>query len=221
MQGSIECDGFQDVYVDRAGVGERPLPLPGRLSPPDAESSDQELVQLCLAGDQRGWALLIGRYKNLIYSFPRRYGAGAADAADVFQMVCAELFRALPQLRNHQSLRAWIMTVASHQAYHWKRRYVQRVRVEGEDCELASDPAAVAPSEVLEQSERDRVVREAIAQLPQRCREIVRMLFYQDPPVPYTSVAGQLGLAIGSIGLTRSRCLKRLEKMLEVAGVRQ
>lgn len=221
MQHSTECDGFQDVFVDRSRLGEPPIPLPGRAPSPSMDSTDQELVQHCLAGDQRGWALLIGRYKNLIYSFPRRYGAGAADAADVFQMVCAELFRALPQLRNHQSLRAWIMTVASHQAYHWKRRYVQRVRVEGEDCELASDPVAIAPSEVLEQSERDRVVRETIAQLPPRCREIVRMLFYQDPPVPYQALAGHLGLATGSIGLTRSRCLKRLEKMLELAGVRQ
>lgn len=221
MQGSTECDGFENVYVDQAGVGETPIPLLVPLGSPTVESTDQELVRHCLAGDQRGWALLIGRYKNLIYSFPRRYGAGAADAADVFQMVCAELFRALPQLRNHQSLRAWIMTVSSHQAYHWKRRYVQRVRVEGEDCELTTDPQAVPHSEVLEQTERERVVREAIAQLPPRCREIVRMLFYQDPPVPYQTLAGHLGLATGSIGLTRSRCLKRLEKMLEMAGVRQ
>lgn len=221
MQASTECDGFQDAYVDRASLGECGIPLPGQLPPPGADSTDQELVQHCLAGDQRGWAVLIGRYKNLIYSFPRRYGAGTADAADVFQMVCAELFRALPQLRNHQSLRAWIMTVASHQAYHWKRRYVQRVRVECDDCEMTIDPQAVPHSEVLEQSERERVVREAIAQLPPRCREIVKMLFYQDPPVPYTTLAGHLGLATGSIGLTRSRCLKRLEKMLETAGVRQ
>jgi RNA polymerase sigma factor (sigma-70 family) len=183
------------------------------------EWTDQLLVEACVAGDQRAWAMLIGRYKNLIYSFPRRYGAGAADAADVFQLVCAELFRALPRLRSHQSLRAWIMTVASHQSYQWKRRHVQRARREGEDADSVAEIVAIGPVETLERTERERTIREAIAQLPPRCRELVRMLFYADPPVPYDRVAGQLGLAIGSIGLTRARCLKKLEALLEGSGV--
>jgi RNA polymerase sigma factor (sigma-70 family) len=191
----------------------------GHSSDAVVEWTDQMLVEACVAGDERAWAMLIGRYKNLIYSFPRRYGAGVADAADVFQMVCAELFRALPRLRSYQSLRAWIMTVASHQAYQWKRRFVQRAQREGEDADALAEVVGVGPVETLERSERERAVREAIAQLPPRCRELVRMLFYADPPVPYERVAGHLGLATGSIGLTRARCLKKLEAILEGSGV--
>ena len=131
------------------------------------------------------------------------------------------MFRALPQLRSHESLRAWIMTVASHQSYQWKRRWVQRAQREGEDCDTAIDLHVVKPPDTLEQAERERFVREAITHLPPRCRTLVRMLFYQDPPVPYETVAGQLGLATGSIGLTRSRCLKRLERILNDVGVSQ
>jgi RNA polymerase sigma factor (sigma-70 family) len=171
-------------------------------------------VDRCLAGDQYAWAMLIARYKNLIYSFPRRYGAGTADAADVFQQVCAELFRTLPRLRNHESVRAWIVIVASHQAYQWKRRYVVRVRREGEDPELAAEKAATEPSDALERAERERLVREALARLSPRCRRMLRLLFYDDPPAPYEAVADQLGLASGSVGGIRARCLKTLERIL-------
>ena len=40
------------------------------------------------------------------------------------------------------------------------------------------------------------------------------MLFYREPPLPYRDVARQLGLAIGSIGFIRARCLKRLERII-------
>jgi DNA-directed RNA polymerase specialized sigma24 family protein len=62
------------------------------------------------------------------------------------------------------------------------------------------------------------MVREATAQLPPRCRELVDLLFYQEPPLAYAEVARRLGLASGSIGFIRGRCLKRLRKVLEGMG---
>ena len=62
-------------------------------------------------------------------------------------------------------------------------------------------------------------MRSAIEQLPPRCQVLVRLLFYEDPPLPYEAVAQRLGLATGSIGLTRSRCLKKLQRILDGTGV--
>jgi RNA polymerase sigma factor (sigma-70 family) len=188
-------------------------------STPTAEWNDQELVQACLGGDESAWAVLIRRYQSVMYFFARRYGASAADAADVFQLVCAELFVSLPRLRNQRNLRSWIMTVSAHQAYHWKRSYIKRAQREGADPELAFVSLSTPPSTELEQTQRDEIMRSAIRQLPPRCQELVRLLFYEDPPLPYETVASRLGLATGSIGLTRSRCLKKLERLLAGTGV--
>lgn len=187
------------------------MPIPSGGSPP---SVDRALVASCLNGDQEAWRELIQRYKNLIYSIPRRYGAGPADAADIFQLVCAELFRALPHLRNAECLRAWIVTVASHESHRWKRGHAKRAF--REERGLVEDAVADVPdpSNGLEVAERQQVVREAIAALPERDQQMLRMLFYSDPPVPYQAVAARLGLATGSIGLVRARCLKKLEGAL-------
>ena len=45
------------------------------------------------------------------------------------------------------------------------------------------------------------------------------MLFYEHPKTPYAEVARRLGLAQGSIGFIRSRCLKRLQRNLEDLGL--
>jgi RNA polymerase sigma factor (sigma-70 family) len=185
------------------------------IATPASERSDQQLVEACLGGDQSAWAALIRRYQNVIYFFARRYGATATDAADVFQLVCAEIFVSLPRLRKQSSLRSWIMTVSSHQAYHWKRSYLKRVQREGADLDAAFNTFSTPPSTELEELQRTQVMRSAIRQLPPRCQELVRLLFYQDPPLPYDVVAARLGLATGSIGLTRSRCLKKLQRILD------
>jgi RNA polymerase sigma factor (sigma-70 family) len=178
---------------------------------------DRLLVLACLAGSDAAWAQLIEKYKGLIFSVPLRYGACRDDAADIFQAVCVELFHELPRLRNIDTLRPWLMTVAAHKSYHWKQgqRRKQTREVEG----LATEELpAVLPPEIATELEREQLVREAIARLPPRCQEIMQMLFWESPPVPYVEVARRLGLATGSIGFIRGRCLERLQKALEELG---
>jgi hypothetical protein len=47
---------------------------------------------------------------------------------------------------------------------------------------------------------------------------MIRLLFFEHPPLRYEDVARKLGLAPGSIGFIRGRCLKRLKKILEERG---
>ncbi len=132
------------------------------LSTPMSAWTDQQLVTACLRGDEAAWSALIRRYQNVMYFFARRYRASSADAADVFQLVCAELFVSLPRLRNQQNLRSWIMTVSAHQAYHWKRGFIKRARREAGDIEAAFDTLSTPPSSELELRQRDEAMRSAI-----------------------------------------------------------
>jgi RNA polymerase sigma factor (sigma-70 family) len=161
--------------------------------------------------------VLVDKYKNLIFSVPLRYGAPPDDAADIFQAVCVELFHELPRVRNIDSLRPWLMTVAAHQSYQWKQQ--QRRRKAREVAGLEEDALPpVLPPQVAAELEREQLVREAIGRLPARCQEMVRLLFFELPPLSYAEVARRLGLATGSIGFIRGRCLDRLQKALEELG---
>jgi len=187
------------------------------MEPVFPRADDRELVSACLAGDQSAWAALIAKYKNLIHAVPLRYGASRDDAADVFQAVCVELFHELPRLRKTDNLRAWLVTVAAHQSFHWKQRHRRRQSREVEGMEPEELPA-VLPPEIAAELEREQLVREAIVRLPPRCQEMMRLLFWEHPPLSYAEVARRLGLATGSIGFIRGRCLLRLQKELEELG---
>jgi len=185
---------------------------------PSADWSNTRLVAQCLAGDDRAWNLLLDRYKNLIYAIPLRYGAPPQDAADIFQAVCLDLFNELPRLRDAEALQGWLVRVTAHKCYHWKRRAIAQNGDLGEEqLENVTRFEPIA-ADVMAELEREQMVREAITALPERCRTMIEMLFFESPPVPYEDVARRLSLAKGSIGFIRGRCLKRLKKILEQKG---
>jgi RNA polymerase sigma factor (sigma-70 family) len=185
-------------------------------APKETIAEDEKLVQDCLNGDERAWNRLIDKYKRLIYSVPVKYGFPPEDAADIFQNVCVDLFTNLSKLRKIESLRSWLITVTTHKCFHSRRQKRQDVELDAMEQEVAEE-IAVAP-ELIQEVQEEQAVRDAIEKLTPRCANLIRMLFFEQPPRPYNEVARTLGLATGSIGFIRGRCLGRLQKILAELG---
>lgn len=192
----------------------------GVVAEPSAQVSDATLVRHCLDGDEAAWTALIQRYKRLIYSIPLKYNLSPEEAGDIFQAVCVDLITELPKLRKPEAIKGWLATVTRHKALRWKTR-LRREQTWTPAEELAEALAADDPdaARVLEEVQREQSVRAIVAELPERCQELVRLLFYSDPPVAYAEVAQRLGLAVGSIGFIRGRCLRKLEDALKERGL--
>jgi len=190
-----------------AAVGKRAAPA----------LDDTRLVKECLRGNEQAWSLLIDKYKALIYSIPVKYDLPSQEAADVFQATCAELLVSLPKLREPRALPKWLMQVAHHECYRWKR---QQRRVVSRDAEpdLPEPETPPIAETLVQQTQEEQMLREAMASLTPQCRRLVELLFFETPARSYASVAKELGLAVGSIGFTRQKCMDRLRRQLDVLG---
>lgn len=179
--------------------------------------SDGDLVGACLEGNEQAWAALLDKYKRLIFSVPVKYGLSREDAADVFQAVCLDLVTELPHLRQPSALPKWLIQTAAHKCFKYKRQ--QQRYTTGGDEGAAQQPVAPSADSILCEIEQEQALRETISALSPRCRLMIEMLFFESPARPYREVAVQLGLATGSIGFIRGRCLKRLRAALERMGM--
>jgi len=178
---------------------------------------DTRLVRECVQGSEEAWSALIDKYKNLIFSIPIKYGFSSDDATDVFQGVCLDLLTELPKLRKPKALPKWLMQVTAHKCFHRKRLQLRTESTdEAEEPLEPSVPSRV--EEILRQAEEEQSLRVALLALQPRCRQLIEMLFFEEPPRPYQQVAESLGIATGSIGFIRQRCLDRLRKQLAEAG---
>jgi RNA polymerase sigma factor (sigma-70 family) len=178
---------------------------------------DTRLVKECLAGNEEAWSLLIDKYKALIYSIPVKYGLPPHESADVFQSTCMELLTRLPELREPRALPKWLIQVAHHQSYRVKRQQ-QRLVSRDADPDLPDPETPAVAENLVQQTQEEQMLREAMAGLTPQCRRLVELLFFETPPRPYAEVAAELGLAIGSIGFTRQKCIERLRRNLDDLG---
>ena len=178
---------------------------------------DTQLVKACLHGDEEAWSFLIDKYKALIYSIPVKYGLPPHEAADVFQATCTELLVRLPQLREPRALPKWLMQVTHHECYRWKRQQ-QRLVSRDADANLPEPETPAIAESLMQQTQEEQMLREAMTVLSPQCRRLVELLFFETPSRPYTEVAKTLGLAVGSIGFTRQKCIDRLRRQLEKLG---
>ncbi|MFY9607755.1 MAG: sigma-70 family RNA polymerase sigma factor [Blastocatellia bacterium] len=190
-------------------------------APELVQKDDRQLIAACLAGEPAAWEALISRYQRLVYSIPLKARLSPDDAADIFQSVSLKLFEKLATLRDHDKISSWLITTATRECW----RLAARNRREGapagfggeDDMDPTADIAATAPlaDEERETLERGQAVRQAIESLPERCRELLKMLFYQPDEWSYAEIAQRMNMPVPSIGPTRARCLEKLKKLLQ------
>jgi RNA polymerase sigma factor (sigma-70 family) len=184
---------------------------------------DARLVTECVKGNEDAWATLLEKYKRLIYSIPTKYGLSRDEATDIFQDVCVELLAELPKLREPRALPKWLMQVTAHRSLRVRDQSKRRQPAStGPDASPMQQVADTSPlsEQILLEVEREQALRDAVATLAPRCRQLVEMLFLETPPRSYQEVARTLQLETGSIGFIRGRCLKKLRTALQKNGFR-
>ena len=176
-------------------------------------ADDAELLREAGQGSQQAWDALVARYGSRVWAVVRAFRLSPADAADVFQTTWLNLVTHVDRIREPERLGAWLATTARHECLGTLRRTGRQVPV-GDQLDLETPAAAVTPvdSAVLA-SERDAELWRAMANLPEHCQRLLRVLM-ADPAPSYEEVGRLLGMPVGSIGPTRQRCLERLRAEL-------
>jgi len=182
------------------------------------DRSDAELIRDCRAGSQAAWDELVTRYQRLIYAIPRRAGLTDEQAADVFQEVFLTLFEKIDDIQQPERIRSWIVTTAKFKTWATVRSSKGLYSPESEE-EMEQEMANLADKtpladEMLIELEQQHLIRTALKQLEERCQKILSMLYLSAATATYSEVAAVIGVGETSISPLRSRCLKKLEKLL-------
>jgi RNA polymerase sigma factor (sigma-70 family) len=190
-------------------------------APDLAQQDDRHLIAACLEGEVIAWETLISRYQRLIYSIPLKSRLTADDAADVFQSVCLTLYKKLATLRDHERISSWLITTTTRECWKVSARNRREAQAPDSGSDDDSNPLESIPSaapradEERETLERQQAVRQGVESLPERCRELLTMLFYQTDELSYADIARRMEMPVPSIGPTRARCLEKLKKLLQ------
>ena len=172
-----------------------------------AELTREELEALLERHHQAsyGWALSCSGWND-------------ADAEDVLQTTYMKVISGRARFGGRSAFRTWLFGVIRQTAReHVRRDRSHRMRAERLSLEVAGDTpgGAVAPDTAqagVEHAERSRILLEAMAQLPDRQREVLHLVFYQDLTIREAAVV--MEVSIGSARVHYERGKKRLRSIL-------
>jgi RNA polymerase sigma factor (sigma-70 family) len=177
------------------------------------------LVARARNGDKQAWDALVERYAPLIWSICHRYRLGAADASDVSQSVWLRLVDQLDKIRDPEALPGWLATTT--------RRECQKILRSARgsqpagyvpDVEKIPDELAETTEQEVLAAERHAALRQAFSALDPFSQQLIALLI-QDPPLSYAEISARLGIAVGSIGPYRGRCLAKLRRHPAIAAL--
>jgi RNA polymerase sigma-70 factor (ECF subfamily) len=169
-----------------------------------ADVHDSELVGRCREGDEDAWNELVDRYSRYVHAIVvQGYRLQGPDAEDAFQEVFLRVYERLGSLRKPGALRPWIAQLT-------RRVCLDRLAALRREEATELEPAEARA--VLEEIDEAFAVREALAGLPEECREVLDRFFCRDES--YRTIGEELSIPSGTIASRISRCLAKLREQL-------
>jgi RNA polymerase sigma factor (sigma-70 family) len=162
----------------------------------------------------------------LLWHTARAQGVDPQAADDVVQDTWVALVRHVETIDEPRAVLKWLLVTAKRGAWESVRR---RRRDELHRTELHDtvDPETgphkelptpePTPDVEVALRDRDSLLWSTFQHLPDRCRELLRLVSLADRP-DYKHISAAIGMPVGSIGATRGRCLAKLRTLLDEAG---
>lgn len=193
-------------------------------TPVDGSVADGELVRRAREGDQGAFDVLFRRhYARLVHLALRLHG-NQDDAEDIVQTAFVRAYAHLKRIRDGQALLAWLYRAVVNLVRDRAKSAVQRQTVALEamsqrpDGDASEEPAALGdasldPARVVEKSEVQRALAEAIQRLPLEFRE--PLVLHHLEHLGVEEIAQVLGVPVGTVKSRIARGRMRLRRELE------
>lgn len=184
---------------------------------------EAELLTRCRRGDAEAWDELFNRHYAAAGRFIFQLASDFTreDVEEICQEVFLSVIKNLQSFQGGSQFQTWLFRIAANKARDYRERLHAAKRgggqapvsLDAEDPEtgLTLDPPshAPAPDASLLNVENAELVRAALDQLEEPCREIIELRYFGD--LSYEELSRELQLNPKTVSSRLSKCLDRLE----------
>lgn len=154
---------------------------------------------------------LVDLVTPLLWQVARAHGSSRESAEDVVQDVWVRLVDHAADIRETGAVLGWLVVSVKRES--WRSARLARRVTHDESGTVDPGEVAEGPESLAILTERQQMLWEAVGGLPERCRQLLRIVAFCDRP-DYDEVSAALNMPRGSIGPTRGRCLDKLRRAL-------
>ena len=177
-----------------------------------------ETIRRAQAGDRAAIAALVAEQQRYVYSIAMSITKDPTEAADLTQDALIRFIRAIGSYRGETKLSTWLYRLVVNLGIdRMRRRGAPPIRLddEGVDVDVASDDPIDDVAAVAERAEEARIVRAAVAKLPDAQRLALTLHYFEDQR--YEDIAEIMDVPLNTVKSHIRRGKERLAVLLRPA----
>ena len=175
--------------------------------------ADADLVRRCLAGDDGGFAVLLERHQDRVYSFLYRLTGDARDAEDLAQVVFLKAFRSLETFDLARPFHSWLFAIAHHAALDFLRARKTDLSLDHDEHPIDPADGSDGPERLAEAALDGALVERLISALPPPYREA--LLLRHAEGLSVEEVAATMGIPEGTVKVRLFRAREMMRRKWE------
>ncbi len=176
---------------------------------------EYDIIRRCLKGEGDSYAVLVDRYKTMVYNLAYRM-LGDEDAAhDMAQESFISAYGALRDFRFDSKFSSWLFRITLN-----KCRDVLRARKEMlsvDDIREITPSREQTPEQAASSHQTGDAVQQALGALPDDYREVIVLKHIEE--LDYREISDILGVGVNALKVRAHRGREMLKKLLEERGV--
>lgn len=186
-----------------------------------AEPDDRILVERCQAGELDAYEILVGRYRQRVYSLAYGMLRNEQDAVDLSQETFVKAWQAIRGFKKNASFYTWLYRITTNLCIDFVRKRDRRPTVPFEeavdpdsDVDVEVAPSSQpSPSEEVRRKELREQIDAALQELSAEHRVVIQLREYEG--LDYAEIAKVVGCQIGTVMSRLHYARKHLQKLLK------
>ena len=162
-------------------------------------------------GEPEALDRLVHLLTPMLWHLARAYRVDRAAAEDAVQTTWLALVRSADRIEDPQAVLRWLSVTVQREAARLSRAAARTEPTEPTD--LPGGTPALDPESLAIDGTNSTLLWRHVTRLSDRCQRLLRVIAFHDRP-DYSKLSTELSMPVGSIGPTRSRCLKKLRESL-------
>lgn len=177
------------------------------------EISDEYIISL-FANEktkEQAFELLLKKFQKQIYYNARRIVISHEDANDVTQNVCIKIWNSLSKFRGECSLKTWISKICVNESLTFIEKKKKLLNL-NDDSYTDFMVVTQAETNFISPNEIQRLVQDAILQLPPKQRAVFTMRYYDE--MPYAEMSKIFDTSESALKASYHFAMEKIKKII-------
>lgn len=178
------------------------------------QPEDQYYINSTIGGDTKAFAVLVERYKHMVFTLALKILKNTEEAEEVAQDVFVKVYQSLQSFKGESKFSTWLYKIAYYKSLDYLKKQKRSLNTSSIDSAAEYHlPSIENTLDALEASERKGVIKRAIDELPQDDAVVITLHYFEE--LSLKEIAEIMSIEANTVKVRLFRSRKRLAQLLK------